>query len=311
MIICRLLIVVCLGFSFCWAEESPLFKQGDRVVFIGDSNTYAAHYVNYIEAAMAVHRPDLELEILNVGLPSETASGLSEPAHPFPRPCVHERLERVLQKTEPDVVIAAYGMNDGMYYPPSAERFTAYREGMTSLIKKVHDSGAKLILLTPPPFDPKPMAKKGVLLPADAAEFSWKAIYEDYDSVLAEFSDWLTGLNDERVELVIDVRTPMVDYTTQKRRSDPDFVMSGDGVHFDEEGHRIIADRLLSQWKIESEKAVPAELEKLVAKRQVILRDAWLTHCGHKRPGTRAGLPLKEAQSKAAAIQREIDQLLP
>lgn len=300
-----------LAFAIAAGSASAAFlKSGQRVVFIGDSNTYAAHYVDFIEASLLTQARDLKLDILNVGLPSETTSGLSEPDHPFPRPTVHERLERVLKIMKPDVVIACYGMNDGMYYPQSPERFAAYKKGIDDLIRKIHASGAKLVLVTPPPFDPLPQRKQGKLLPKDAPKFAWFSIYEDYDSVLADYSKWLLSLKDERVEAVIDARRPMFDYIATRRKENPDYVMSGDGVHFDQEGHRIIADKLLATWGFDPAARVDAELQKLVAQRQQLLRDAWITHCGHKRPKTKEGLPLEEAQEKAARIWKQIQAKL-
>ena len=285
-----------------------ILKSGQRVVFLGDSNTYAAHYVDFIEGSLLTQAPDLKVELLNVGLPSETTSGLSEPDHPFPRPTVHERLERVLEIMKPDVVIACYGMNDGMYYPQSPERFAAYKKGIRDLIAKVSKSGAKLYLVTPPPFDPLPQRKKGKLLSKDAPKFAWFSIYEDYDSVLADYSAWLLSLKDERVERVFDARQPMLDYIAKRRKTDPDYVMSGDGVHFNQEGHRIIADALLKAWGYDPTVMAAPELQKLVAQRQHLLRDAWITHCGHKRPKTKKGLPLAEAQNKAAEIWNKIQE---
>jgi len=52
-----------------------------RILFLGNSITYQAHYVNDVEAYLTVHYPGRSFEIINVGLPSETVSGLSEPGH--------------------------------------------------------------------------------------------------------------------------------------------------------------------------------------------------------------------------------------
>ena len=290
--------------------EEPLLAKDHRIVFLGDSNTYAAHYVNFIEATLLTRSADLNLEILNLGLPSETCSGLSEPDHPFPRPTVHERLDRVLEKTKPHLVIAAYGMNDGMYYPQSPERFAAYQKGILDLVEKVHKTGARLILLTPPPFDPEPMRKKGKLLPESAPKFAWFSIYQDYDSVLADYTKWLNQLDDPRIDLIVDVRKPMLEYIAGKRQENSDYTMSGDGVHFNQEGHRVIANKLLKAWGIDAKTAVDPELQKLVSQRQILMRDAWLTHCGHKRPKTRAGLPLQEAQTKANEIRDKMEAIL-
>ena len=52
------------------------------------------------------------------------------------------------------------------------------------------------------------------------------------------------------------------------------------------------------------------ELVKLVAKRQNMMRDAWLTATKHLRPGLPAGLPLIEAQAKSDEMMRDIENLM-
>ncbi|HAO48254.1 MAG TPA: G-D-S-L family lipolytic protein, partial [Runella sp.] len=59
------------------------FSQGippqvRRVLFVGNSITYAGSYVTDIEAYFVTHYPQRSIEFINVGLPSETVSGLSE-----------------------------------------------------------------------------------------------------------------------------------------------------------------------------------------------------------------------------------------
>ena len=100
-----------------------------RVVFLGDSNTFAGTFVAQLDCYLAFRFPERNVELLNLGLPSETVSGLSEADHPYPRPNVHDRLAKVLEKTKPDLVVAGYGMNDGIYAPFADERFEKYREG--------------------------------------------------------------------------------------------------------------------------------------------------------------------------------------
>jgi len=242
--------------------------------------------------------------LINLGLPSETCSGLSEPDHPFPRPDVHERIDRALAKVKPDVVFACYGMNDGIYYPFSDQRFAAYQKGVNDIIAKVHASGAKLVLMTPPAFDPLPLHKKGSLRPAGAEKFAWFAIYEGYDDVLKKYAAWVMTLRD-RVDLVIDLHTPVNAYTAEKRKADPDFTMSPDGVHVNEEGHQVLAAAILKALGSEPVELDP-KLLGLVHARQEILHAAWVSEVGHKRPDVAAGLPLEEAQAKAAEFDRQI-----
>jgi len=111
-----------------------------RIVCLGDSITWAGHWVDLLASLIAVRRPATPVEVLNLGLPSETVSGLSEDGHAggaFPRPVLRERLGRVLERTRPDSVIACYGMNDGIYLPFDSTRFSAYRKGIDDLERAV------------------------------------------------------------------------------------------------------------------------------------------------------------------------------
>lgn len=290
------------------AGDKAFPLKAKRLLFIGDSITYAGGYVTWVETQLRLQGVDPRPEIIGIGLPSETCTGLSEPDHPFPRPDVHERLDRALTKLKPDVVVACYGMNDGIYYPFSDERFKAYQAGINKLIEKVHASGAKLVLMTPPPFDPLPLRAKGKLKPLGADKYAWFEIYEDYDDVMKRYAEWILTL-DDKVEMLVDLRTPMLDYLAEKRRTNPKFSVTGDGVHPNFEGERVLGEAILTAWGIESREANGA-LVKLMKQRVTVLRDAWLSEVGHKRPGVRAGLPVKEATAKAAALDAEIEQLL-
>ena len=281
----------------------------NRILFLGDSITYAGHFVAMVEARLRLAEPDREWTIVNLGLPSETCTGLSEPRHPFPRPNVHERLDRALAKFDPDVVVVCYGMNDGIYYPFSDERFKAYRQGISLLLEKIEATGAKLVLMTPPPFDPVPLRAAGKLQTAGAKQFSWTAIYEDYDDVMARYAKWILQQRN-RVDMVIDLRTPVVRYLAQRRTTEPQFSFSADGVHMNSQGHRLLAKAILAAWNYESDIPENEALLKLVERRALMLRDAWLSHVGHQRPGMNAGLPLDDAQQEASRLGREIDALI-
>ncbi|NIP93571.1 MAG: G-D-S-L family lipolytic protein, partial [Akkermansiaceae bacterium] len=55
----------------------PSWQKAKRIVFLGDSITFAGHYVSWVEAWMSMKHPDPERVVINLGLPSETVSGLS------------------------------------------------------------------------------------------------------------------------------------------------------------------------------------------------------------------------------------------
>ncbi len=303
----RIILVswLCLLQSFLFAQH--LTSATKKIVFLGNSITWAGMYVNDVEAYLRVQYPGRQFDIINVGLPSETVSGLSEPGHAegqFPRPDLHERLARVLQQIKPDLVFACYGMNDGIYMPFDSIRFQKFKDGINWLHDEVVKTGARLIHLTPPDYD----------------EVKGKSI--GYTNVLDIYSGWLLSKKKSSKWEVIDIHTPMKKYLSQHRKADSTFALTPDGVHPGEIGHWIIAKQILQHWGfkkvakstgiVESLQQImdAATLVKLVANRQNMLRDAWLTATKHIRPGLPVGLPLKEAETKAGEALQEIEALI-
>jgi lysophospholipase L1-like esterase/pimeloyl-ACP methyl ester carboxylesterase len=301
------------------AAGFPLLAGVHRIVFLGDSITYSGQYVEDVEAYLVSRFPQQKIECLNLGLPSETVSGLSEPGHAggkFPRPDLHERLGRVLNQTKPDLVVACYGMNDGIYYPFGEERFQAFQDGIKRLRERCAAAGAKLLHLTPPTFDPAPLG--GRTLPAGLAEY--RQPYQGYNEVLDRYSQWLLAQRAAGWE-VADAHTPMNRYLAEQRQKDPKFILARDGVHANDTGHWIMAKAILlflgatnldgvdSVEAMLSTNPQGARLLNLVQQRQRMMKDAWLTATRHTRPGMKPGLPLAEAQAKAKQLEKEIRSL--
>jgi len=291
--------------------QEPISPNGKRVLFLGDSITHAGGYVAVLEAGLRLKDPKAQLEFLNLGLPSETVSGLSEPGHAggaFPRPDLHERLNRILAQTKPDLVIACYGMNDGIYYPLGEDRFEKFKDGMERLHIAVEKSGAKIIHLTPAFFDALPI--KDRLLPAGRDEY--RQPFEGYDDVLTEYSKWLLS-KQKQGWVVLDVHDAMKSAVLKGREINPAFTFAGDGVHPNMEGQLVVAEPLAAYWgmdlsavqKLENGKA----LLDLVSKKQTIQKLAWLTATKHVRPGIPAGLPIEQADRQVAELNQQIEAL--
>lgn len=393
------------------AMADDLLRDGKRVLFLGDSNTFAGRFIAYLDAYLLVRYPDRRVEVINLGLPSETVSGLSEPDHPYPRPDVHDRLAAALAKTKPDVVVAGYGMNDGIYYPFDEGRFKTYQDGYLKLIAACEKAGAKVVLMTPAPFDPAPLRDK--VQPKGAEKYSWLKPYAGYDDeVLSKYAAWQVGLR-EKGYIVADAHTALKTHLAKMRKLEPDYLVSQDGIHPDTNGHYVMfrelvralglpedgpaaqvdaaagtsaspdvkgvkvglgkleftwATRLpfpresawnprlaevegafagLGQFKLtvtglpagkhslsEGDKLIGTataeewkagvdlgawrplsanrrslEAWKLVKEKTRTLGEAWLTDVGHKRPDTPKGMPLADAQKKAAELDAQAREL--
>ncbi len=300
------LFVAAVLSSAAAAELPQQLASAKRVVFLGDSITHAGQYAELVETWFRLRFPESQIEFVNIGLPSETVSGLSEDGHAggkFPRPDLHERLERVLAKSKPDLIIACYGMNCGIYLPFAEERLAKYRDGMERLRKACAAHGTKVLHVTPPTFDEVKGGKPG------------------YGATLDRYSHWLVGQRKAGWD-VVDSHAPMNRYLAEQRAKDPKFFLAGDGVHCNETGHWLIAKAILTHLGANDVANAPdakallaahpngeAAL-KLVQQRQRMLKDAWLTECKHLRPGMKTGLPLAEAQAKAAELDKQIRETL-
>lgn len=293
------------------AQPSPDFG---RIVFLGDSITDDGTYISFLDSYFFQHQPDHRPAFVNLGVSSETASGLSEPDHPFPRPCIHDRLESALRESRPDTVVFCYGMNDGIYHPFSEERFAAYRTGILKLIQAIKSHGAEAVAMTPPPFDP--LSLQGAALQPDGADnYSYQAPYENYDAVLQRYGEWLRTL-DGTVDGIVEIYEPLRrHFETEKNRNSA--YVSGDGIHPNADGHWVIAKTLLrSLFGIAAEEEpeyvrhpYSSPFYRLVLERHRLLSAAWKEHVGHTNVNKAQALPLDLALARGEQLAEEIRRL--
>ena len=284
-----------------------------RILFLGDSITQNGAYVGFIEYYLNRRFPGRTFDIVSIGLSSETVSGLTEPGHPYPRPCLHDRLGRALEKVKPGVVVACYGMNDGIYHPPDSGRSRAFQDGIRTLVRDAREAGADAILVTPPPFDPLPVA--GKLAPDGDAAYGYASPYSRYDDVLEGYSRWLMDIRIPGV-FTVDLHGPMSRAMERKRRADSAFCFSPDGVHPTPAGHLFMAWTFLKAVGLDvTAPDLDGELARLAADSLFILVDrhrrirssGWLDFVGYTRETTVTVPGVSQAEQQAAELQERID----
>lgn len=281
------------GLSFLVRAEEK------RVLFLGDSITQDGRWATQVEGAMRLTKEYRDAEIVNMGLGSETVSGLSEPNHAegkFPRPDLHERLGRVLAGYKPTLVIACYGMNDGIYLPLDGEREKAFRKGAIRLKDEVEEIGGRIIFLTAPLFMPDTPEKDT----------------QGYDKVLDAYAAWLVSKEKDGWK-VVDIRPSLKQSVARMKTENPAFVYAKDGVHPGADGHRFIAAAACKGlWPLLGLEGEPVRLSDdalaILSKRQNLLKYAWLSETKHLRPGIKAGLPLDEAKQQASGLLEQFRQ---
>ena len=287
---------ILLGISLLWlccgsqqhlrAQTLPmkLLEDSSKIVFLGDSVTYAGHYVAQFDLWLEAQQLESNPTVLNLGLPSETVSGLSEDGHAggrFARPDLDERLDRVLEQTNPDLIIACYGINCGIYQPFDESRFQKYQEGIQNLVDKAAFAGVELILLTPLPYDDS----------QSRLDFS-------YDDVMRKYAEWLVAEGEREDWHVIDLHSAFNAELRSLRARIPNFTFQRDAVHPNRAGHNLMGQVLLRSFEEDYNTPRVTGIDAVVArtKNMHILRDAWLDKIGHTRPGLSKGLTVEEAE---------------
>ena len=282
--------------SLCAALTAQADKAEPRILFLGDSITYGGQWTVSVESAIRAQKGMARATIVNMGLSSETVSGLSEPGHAggsFPRPDVHERLGRALVQFKPTLVIACYGINDGIYQPLDATRKLAYQDGIIRFRLACAKAGTKVVMVTPPLYSPDNRPRDEI----------------NYDGVMESYGAWLVEQRAAGWQ-VIDIHAKLHRAVSDAKKTNPAFIYAKDNLHPCDEAHvfwaRAVWDDLapMMGWKSATPFAVEAK-NKLLKQSMVLLRDAWLTQVGHQRPGVPAGLPVEEAEIRSAQLISE------
>jgi lysophospholipase L1-like esterase len=279
-----------------YAQAQTVELANRKIAFLGDSITQGGGYVSFIAYYLNKANPQKEYDIYSLGLSSETTSGLSEESHlkhGFPRPCLHERLERLLAKVKPDIVFACYGINDGIYLPLADDRFQAFKTGILKMIQVCKANGVKEIFIITPPIYDEPQTKD-----------VWS-----YESVMAAYAAWEKSLTIPHVQ-VIDLHTAM----RAARDAQPSVVLSKDKVHPGEEGHLLMARIILNGLNVslpnEALVTIKADpLFNLIAKQRSLRANAWMPYIGYTREKTFRAESVTAQENEVANLQSQINAL--
>jgi lysophospholipase L1-like esterase len=238
-----LVAVVCLVSSSRLAAEFAI-RDGDRVVFLGDSITEQRLYTTYIEAYALARHPTWNLSFRNVGWGGDTA-WLRQRFHPdegrlfaaeggdldkMVEDSVGRGLGRDVLPLKPTFVTVKFGMNDHSYQKFRPDIFRAYARSQTEIAKDLKAAGARVAFLTPQPIEERrPDPDK-----------------DDRNQSLRQFSDGLKDVATGNGALFVDQFAPYMGLMMAARAKDSGaFIGGGDAVHPGPAGHTLMAWAIL------------------------------------------------------------------
>ena len=210
------LAVLCGG---ALSHADLLLKDGDRMVFLGDSITQQRIYTRYVMDYFALRYPELRVTFRNAGVGGDTAVGAIK------------RLDKDVLELKPQVVSICFGMNDAGYAQFDEDRYQTFIAAMTVLLADLKRNQATVVLLTPGPVDPD----KG------AGWLDWGM----YNSVLNRYAKGVQDLATRKGVAVADSRSLLLDVQTRAKKGDPAFTMIPDAIHPSAPGQALMAYSLL------------------------------------------------------------------
>jgi lysophospholipase L1-like esterase len=195
-------------------------KDGDTVVFLGDSITHQCLYTQYVEDYFYTRYPKMHIHFHNAGVGGDRAKDALT------------RFDEDVAAYKPKYVTILLGMNDGTYRDFDKATFDTYQQDMSTLLDKIAAIGATAIPITPTMFDSRAKVLRG-----DNQEP--RNTY--YNGVLSLYGSWLREQAQNRGLGFVDMWSPLNDLTMDARKKTPDFTMIPDGVHPAAEGQVVMA----------------------------------------------------------------------
>jgi len=210
--------------------QSFALKEGDRVVFYGDSITDQRLYTTLTETYVVTRFPKLNVQFIHSGWGGDRVTGGGGGA-------IDVRLQRDVFAYQPTVMTIMLGMNDGSYRAFDQAIFDQYSKGYQHIIEAVKNEAPaiRLTLIQPSPYDDVTQPPK---------------FEGGYNSVLVRYGDFLKELAGKEHANLADLNTPVVAALEKAKAANADLAkrIIPDRVHPGPAGHLLMAAALLKSW---------------------------------------------------------------
>lgn len=221
-----------LGWQNAVSQNGFMLKDGDTIVFLGDSITQAASqpegYISLIERFCGIN--GYEVKAVNAGISGHKSTDMLA------------RLEKDVLSHKPNWVSISCGVNDVWHF--SNPKLTGvalpeYQKNMTEIVEQCLKSGAKVLLLTATP------------------------IFEDLNSTenkkLIDYNDFLRNLAKEKDLVLCDLFAAFK--TLYEQKLNDKNLLTTDGVHMQPRGNRLMAREILKALGAQGNQMRQAENE--------------------------------------------------
>lgn len=254
--------------------EDFFFKDGDRVVIIGDSITEQHLYSNYVEMWTVSRFPKWNITFRNSGIGGDRSPG------------GNSRFKRDVAYHKPTAMTVDFGMNDGGYRAFDEGGFNTYMKGLQGMADQAKEAGIRVAWATPSPVE-KP--EEGPAL-------------KGYNETLEKYSDGVKAIAEKNQGLFVDQFHPFIAAMDKARAENPkNRIGGGDAVHPGPAGQAIMASEILKGLRF-PKLVSSAELDaagKVVKAEQCEISNAAAKDGGLSFQRLDAALPFFPAEAKS------------
>ncbi|HXA48926.1 MAG TPA: SGNH/GDSL hydrolase family protein [Candidatus Acidoferrum sp.] len=224
----NLLVFVAAATSL--AAQDFALRDGDRVVFYGDSITDQRLYTTFAETFVVTRFPKLNVSFIHSGWGGDRVNGGGGGP-------IDVRLWRDVLPYNPTVMTIMLGMNDGRYRAYDQATFDEFATGFKHIIDvaKRQVPAIRITAIIPSPYD----------------DVTRPPLFEGgYNAVLVRYGEFLRQLAKEQNLAIADLNTDVVAALRKANAADaasaakllPDRVHPGAAVHL------LMAEALLKSW---------------------------------------------------------------
>jgi lysophospholipase L1-like esterase len=224
-------------------------REGDRVLFYGDSITAQRFYTRDVEEFVLTRYPNLKVEFLCAGVSGDTVyGGYTGDAT--------QRLARDVVPFKATVITVMLGMNDPGYVPFDPHIFDVFRSGYESLIGKLTSAfpEARLTLIASSPYD----------------ELTHGTDFPGLGGTVQKYGMFVKQLADERHLVFANYNSALDEALRAAMKENLNYaaLLIPDRIHPSEQGHWVMGESLMRAWHASPE---VSRMELDAAKRSVVV----------------------------------------